>query len=101
MCRGEAIERARNRIRIVTHRLVAADEVWIGVNQHDVAIAQPARVRQVEEDGAAAQKRFHVPVECNRIKAPEVRQELTLPSYPFQERPGAERIHLVKLTREC
>ena len=82
---GQPIELAPDGIRLRAHRLVAADQIRVRVDQHDVAIAQPAGGVQIEEHRAAAEERLDVAVERRRIEAAQAGQQLAFAAGPFQQ----------------
>jgi hypothetical protein len=86
--RGEAIELVGDRFRLLAHRLVAADQVGVGIDEQHVAAVEPARRLEIEEHGAAAEERLDVADERARVEAAELRQQLALSTRPFQERAG-------------
>jgi hypothetical protein len=58
-----------DRVCLVTHGPVAANEVRVDVCEPGSATVEPAFRVQVEEDGAAARERFGISIEVGRVVA--------------------------------
>jgi hypothetical protein len=58
-----------DRVCVVTHRPVAANEVRVDVREPGSTTVKAAFRVQVEEDGAAARERFGISIEVGRVVA--------------------------------
>lgn len=56
----KSIELVGDLFRRVPHRLVAADQIGVRVDENRPVISKASQVVQIEEDGAAAEKRLDV-----------------------------------------
>ena len=84
---GEIVERGDHVLGVVPHRQVAADQIRIEIEQLDALSRRGGPVRaEIEEDGAAAEKRLDVAIERRGVVMTKGRQQLTLAAGPFQKR---------------
>ena len=83
---GEPVEGATHLLASIPHRFVTTDEIGIGIDEHGLVPMQATGGVQVEEHGAAAEKRLDVPVEPRRVEPSQLREELTFAAGPLQQR---------------
>jgi len=84
---------------------VTANEVGVVVDEPGLSAFEPAGRMEIEKDGAAAEERFDVALEGDRIESAERRKQLAFAARPFQQgtssRDGSrERSHVAHYRRE-
>src|SRR5437667_5394069 len=78
-------EGRNDRLCVSSNRAIRAQQVVVQVAEMSAAWFDLVTVGQVEEERAAADKRFEVLSKLARNEFPEVRNSLALPPGPFQE----------------
>ena len=89
IARLEFPEMSDHRVRLVAQAEAATDQVGVDVGEPDPAVLQRAALGEVEEDGAAPEKRLVVRPELAGVELAKRGKELPLAAGPLQERTSA------------